>query len=1782
MEKDIEEESPLKGEKLCEEKVQECGIYKIKNKLHKLDFMDEAFAYKNYFMNNYNFFEYKKKYKNEVKTNVFSNEMYNNSSKKTKIKNNENNQNTNTSNISDTNFIEYMELEKNGEILINDNYTNEHNSSHCATDPITEKRTVINALDYENIFCFQLIIKEIIKENRDIKYKVNFLEFYNFFINLKKCKIIGLIPFTEQHDEEHSDSIILHFINLLFHERNQLIELNDFTKNYIKNKNKINRKQRKKKKKYRYYYGISLIEKLNYIINKNINIYDENNNLIDHYFLINIFPHDKLNFFSYTFGNMLFAYNYIYFKKENILFASVDSYNSFSQKIHDSYFGLKQYNYINEKTDKIINYADYFYDYIISSNIYYQNILKIDNSDENINDNKLDEIIKKKKDDKKNEFSKDTDKNNLNENDFLKINNNNKMNKLSENNGNKNKDYVFNNYDIIKNLYNKLLKRDDKIVNSHHLFYKNKHSFKDINSENEMNTSCNIFEQLPKHHFMLHYIDKKKTNECGDFNIQEIKNQREYTFYKIYAFLFYMSDFVFYIQKTIVSFHSSIDFFFEKFLKFIYKCGSHFNSKKVKTELHFVYIDEDTHDIISKYSKYENKVKRMKKKSGKKNKKNGNISDAYIYKESDSNSTSKFPSKSDKYYSDDCEKIILNYVYKNYDIVEKKKISKLENVIENNIMENIQKNNLFCHQNDLVTIVLNRDFKKNNPYKYFEENNKIKLEYFPFFKYNICKYQKKKKKKKKKNLKYCFCTKNNFTCSYCLKKKSSSLYAEVFNNIYYNDKYNVSNFNYIHPTFSLDLFNKKIFRLLYKNEIFFSYSDAENVNNSLNDEYFNMNYSYSEYYCCFNNNRTNNNKFFINNYAVNRNNMNDNFNNNNYDRNKINENNYKGETTNKINSELRKDYKKSDTFNDNVKKNDIKISHNSFFYKWVIELQCFNSLINDLIVYISVYDILYKCKSLENEKFEVNIRNVASNNFDNNPSMNGNYLVNFKKSKNIVHKVISLNSIHEKNNNMKNVNKFNDTNIDNRKHCENNIMKTEIKNKIGKIHILNEKNLLIHNNERKETPRKGIISNYTNFTFTNNSKNSDDNNNNNNNIDNDNNSNIGNDNSYNIDGDRNNNITYNKKKNHEVILLFNYNDPCNFNCIENDLDYLKKKDLKEVNDNSSLEYKNIDYSKTMEYIYYLLHKCYISLPHYLKNHELIYNLLDIIEIFLIFLLNKGFFILHEHELFLNTIKNFYPYIYFALNKAKEVIDKYFIDNNFLEFLKNALIFLFIEDLILNEKREKNYNLKEYEIFIRKFRNKSIVNFPHLNKMENEKKENNNKAENIFCEENSSIPFGESFVNSFMCALKFNYHENLKLIKKKLENIFADIPILKYNFSNINKYKDFVNKKLKANFSEVLFKLQNDFSLYLCKDIVNTYSKRNSYLFKNFINNYDYLQLYQLKNNPNIYLYFNLEYECYYGCRFFKYFHSSINYFHKDNDFSQKTSDLKKDIVYKEDELNNLQKLNTNSENKNNEKKYFFKTCNSNSIEFIGNYISIGSLPFFGICPIHVNNVNQNDNSNYFIKKNNAQLSRVWIYSPVIKNISLRSKICIPLPLTQLYKMKIKLENNEYFEFEKCDSNEEKFVYMYLTLNEISIPRNTLGLLIFPIFFYVCAKKILREAKNLFNESTKNYSILDEKCFLLYFKTLKKNEFNHFHININIFDDSSSYENESLSDIDANNDQLFTLSKNIINKEENSNKLTNRKNSNMQKYVILPYSHFYNDINTLNNYRISIDFTDIEI
>ncbi|KAI4838491.1 hypothetical protein MKS88_002972 [Plasmodium brasilianum] len=1924
----------------------ESMIYKTKNKLYVLDQLDENFVSKNYFVNNYLLCDKNEDSNMETQIKYISKETldenktvgcYNALEKvgnKYKAK-------TNISLVHDCS--EYSEQGKQIGICYNSqkmeaicggNYKYYNYSNNCSSGLSRKKgenksNTNLSLDYYENVFCFQLVLKEIITEMNEIKFKLNLLEFYNFFSKINDCIVVGIIPSTdEQQKEKQSDLLILNFINLLLYRQNELIGLNDLTKNYMKNKVRLEKGVKNKKmdkmgktvkaekveKMCTHYYGIFIIEKLNYIINNNKNIYDENNNLINPHYLINIFPPSniKLGPSSFICANMLFAYNYIYFKRENLLFASVDSYNILKKKKYGSmpYFGLKQHNYMPvNKENKSVNFMDYFYEYIYSSNIYYKNLLNINISREKRSRKKIDQH---KLNEKKDTYIEETyhectsnSKCTPKEDNIMDV-----VNKLRDAFNEEEGKYspsTFNIYSVLKKLCNRLFNQHDQNVKNH-VGFKNICTFENKDFQYEFDNSQDIYNHFSHEpYFFLHHINQTKTNECGNFNIQEVKNEREYTIYRIYTFLFYICDIVFYVQKTALSFHTTIDPFFEKFLKFLYRYNSNFSAKSTKTELHFVYNDEDTNEFFNKYSKfYHNKIRKKKKKKEngtlKKKKEKKNDSDEYIYKWSESDSTDKLMAKKDTYYySEDCERILMNYVYTNYDMVEKEKMEKLKSIIENNIMEKIQKNKLFCYGSNIVTIVLNYNFESNNLYKYFDEDKKMRLEYFPFFKYNICKYQ-KKHRKDINNSKCSFCVKNNFTCSYCLKKKSTSLYAEIFNNIFYNEKYDVSNSNYIHPTFSVDLFQKRIYRLIYKKkkgainyfvDYFSALSDIREEEKLSPDNCLTFNYSYSCDNTSFTNVKTNIDIFLG---KMNHSNIvypkNDTKKNSDkeVDEKKCTINSHrenKGNTTSMVDSKI------SSYLLNNSVKNNVSICYNSFFYQWIKEVNNFNVTINDLIIYISTYDILYKYNVLKNKKLDIQRCKCISCRFSNIVSVKCDNFCEYEQNKNTqIREIIPLNDITKSRRNSTQLLNKGDINTgidDGRIHLELKTLNEENKNKLPELHVLNEKNLLIHNNKDKAPIQKDNISNQEGLYTPSNSKGAKNNcygvnsreedykenkkiSKEEKKINNYNNKFICPDNSISNKKDhinRNNEqvCSNDKKFESQVIRMQNYIDINLFSKTGNNHSCKKKNDLvkNEVKNNYHMFYKNNDYSSTIiEGIFYILLKCYVSLPKELKGHELVDNLLDLIEMFLLYLLNKGFHILHEQELFVNTIKSLHAYFLFSLNKTKDIITSYIINNDNVDLIINPCIFLFMKHLIREEKRMHNRKLDEYSLFKNLSGRKSNgINYAYLHQLESgkyekgkdnnkdiekdknndiekdnekedekDKKEENNyikKREHIYRE--FSTPFEENFMYTFiMSALNLNYCENLKLLKKKSETVFSNVTVLAYNFKSIKMYKDFVNNELKTKYNNsIIFKLKNDFSLYLCKeDLCNIHNqKHNSYLFKNFINTFDNIQLYQLKDNPNIYLYVNVECECYQGCRYFKSINSTTNYFHKYNEKGSSTQgnkehgkkivDFKKDASFKIEQLNDLNltgidyfniSKGANAISQRGEKYVYVKNsslndnCNKddvkknknatyNTTEFIGNKVLIHTLPVFDTCPAHVNNINQNENLNYFIKNTNAKLSRIWVYSPVIKNISFRTKICIPLPLTQLYKMKEKLENNEHFEFERFDVNEENFVYMYLSHGEILVPQHTLALLTFPLFFYVCSKKLLNEINNLLNQNGKtDTNYITQKNNLFCSKFEENFFFYHFYIDINIFDVSnSSQESESLVNAYASNHckstahvHHTTVNKKDTKKKSTENNLTSSKGCNKQKYVILPFPYFYNCTNELNNYRISIDFTELEI
>ncbi|SBS91884.1 hypothetical protein POVCU1_021350 [Plasmodium ovale curtisi] len=1828
----------------------------------------------------------------------------------------------------------------------------------------------------EDVSCFQLVLTECTKKN-DTKFKLNFQEFYSFFSNVKGCTVAGVIPSTDDKQEEtHSDCTLVHFINLFLGKENGTVHLNDFTKNYVKNKLCF-KEWTKSNKNYKHYYGFLLMDKLNILINTNSNIYDEHNNIIDPLYLLNVFPpHEKGSkstepIRELTCPSMLLSYNYVYVKKPNVLFVCVDSCtvlscpraqgctgSTASTAVENAQFGLRKYRYVPlRKTNKPTHLMGAFHEYIYTSNTYYQGVFDINGFHQSASGHNSGEENTSTKGERCNNTP-------LPNGIIARHSSNTKIESKYENFQDlERRQYIFNKDNVLESLYKTLQKklgsRESRSVkckhrcacnNSFHYEFSKPHNVgKDTNSELDL---------------FLHYIDQQKTNEFGNFNMKEVQNEICQRIYKMYIFLFHICDIVFCVKKTKVSFHTNIDPYFENFLKFIYRYDSFLEKKRVKTELHFVYIDEDTTDVLDKYSNYANKEskrrnkesrmsKRRKEKSNKhdrnckkkrdtkregrernnektkhdkrdvQNKRNED-SDTYMKEESQSEreTGSEMEARSDctdnlgadheSYYGDDCEKMLLNYAYSNYDIVEKKKIRKVQNVVEDNIMQHMRKNKMFSFENSIVTIVLNLHMEGAHLYEYHKEENNIRLEYFPFFKYNICKYRKRRRGEerregKKHNLFHCSCKKSNFTCSYCLKKKNTSLYAELFNEKLYSNKYSVSSINHLRPTYSLDLFKKRVYRLIRNNKEVrdnFSYpkiipSSATEGEDTTRGEYFIFNYSLQcghistinqkgNIYMSSSKSKMNpevgeyntggevganpvwrnarGNPYIQHNKSCN-----------------VHTNEKKcGNSTHKVTVETHIGDPLLDGFSLDISKNNscVKVLYKSFFSQWVKSVHHFNVALNDLIVYISIYDILYIHRIVKQEQMHM----LRESDTQCNPSIDtalstSDSSADKENRDNREKKKIRLlcnNKTRESSSVQQQRNVFvsfatcaNDDEYANVKTSgvfqaadRENIRKPE---ESHKSHILKEKGLVMNKREECIALRKGRPLHLENIPLTISPRDTDNSQNHELICDVVNQEKEGMSfeekkfsNDYANGHDENNDMNHIRqnvqhlsrnafeRENVKENNLITYQDTKDIQCNQCSCILMGNSPQKYADKRKNLYLfpKDVNFSKMGEQIFSILQQCYMSFPACLKEHKLVENLLNVVEAFLLFLLNKGFPIFCKEELFVNTVISLHYYFFYSLNKAKgKEIKTHAVSRFPIHFVNTINIYSSIEQLLRNEKEKwKNIFIEPF-LYVSEMRKEGGLLFKddYLDLVQFQKREENemneyiNKKGKVLYLHKVATPFKSNIMNTMMKAFNLNYYEHLKILRKKFEKIFSDIPILSYNFKNRKMYTRFVNSELSTkNNNAIVFKLRNDFSLYLFKEdsrSIHLHKDRN-FLFKNFINTYSNLHIYQLKDDPSIYLYVNVEYVCYYGCRFFKKRKLFKNYSHNKHEglrFQDKKHDGEKKVSMKED-LSRLKRELSDE---------FNWTCMHNgemengkagkeaasgdalvrgidisdfvdqgeeageepldTTEFIGNAVLANSLPFFETCPTHMNDENEDDYCNYFIKHCNSKLSRIWVYSPVIKNISLRTKICVPLPLTQLYKMKKHLTNNTHFEFETMNLDEEDFVYMHITHDEISVPQGILALFTFPPHLNVCSEKLMhqmddllmREGVDLTRETENVGGANGEERMegmddFLFFHFLKKKKIHHFSVHIDLFDTYAyPHEGETTSDAYARSNSSSSKSARGTTADRIYDRPNNSANAGIcykQKYVALPFAHFYSCPYELNNFRISIDFTDLEM
>ncbi|EUD67220.1 hypothetical protein C922_02370 [Plasmodium inui San Antonio 1] len=228
-----------------------------------------------------------------------------------------------------------------------------------------------------NVTTIQLFLKETVTENEEVKYKLNLQEFYDFFSRIEEATVVGIIPTTRSKEEEKdADLVTTHLVNLVCHENNEEIDLNHFTKNYLKNKMLLQKAGGKTRKRCKYCYGMLAIEKLNFVINRDGKTYDENNDLVNVHCLEHVFPsHVKWEPSHFIYVHMLFAYSFIFSKKERILFVAVDSCNVIGRKNSNtsSHFGLGKYNYgSSAKKGETQSLIDYFHQFVYASNRFYE------------------------------------------------------------------------------------------------------------------------------------------------------------------------------------------------------------------------------------------------------------------------------------------------------------------------------------------------------------------------------------------------------------------------------------------------------------------------------------------------------------------------------------------------------------------------------------------------------------------------------------------------------------------------------------------------------------------------------------------------------------------------------------------------------------------------------------------------------------------------------------------------------------------------------------------------------------------------------------------------------------------------------------------------------------------------------------------------------------------------------------------------------------------------------------------------------------------------------------------------------------------------------------------------------------------------------------------------------------------------------------------------------------------------------------------------------------------
>ncbi|KMZ99449.1 hypothetical protein PVNG_05365 [Plasmodium vivax North Korean] len=1717
-----------------------------------------------------------------------------------------------------------------------------------------------------NVATVQLVLKETLTYNDEVKYKLNLQEFYDFFSRIEEASVVGIIPTTDSKEEEKdADLIATHFVNLVCHQKSEQVELNDFTKNYLKNKMLFKKAEKgKTEKRCKYYYGLLAIEKLNFLINGGGKIYDENNDLVNLHCLEHVFPsHVKWEPSRFIYVHMLFAYNFIFFKNERILFLAVDSCNVIGREnlTTSCHFGLGKYHYgSSSKKGEAQSLTNYFHQFVHSSNRFYERTMGLEVALDGQNKGRGEVPTGGTP-------GRGADKGEKEE---------------SEESGGKSHTAC----PSIRKLYNELhtlrggkWDKEAKWVETRVEMLMKTRMGKDCKSPHDEDPHLGIppEEAHKPYGLFLHHAKERKTNERGIFNMREIKNERNYAVYKIYAFLFLLCDVIFYVQKTEVSFHT-----------------------KPMAELHFVYVDNDTRDVMRKYNHYaslvkgnksrekcrngqkgdngrlgegENNQKGQKKEEGKKNGK-GNVRMEYIYREgeSDSSHNSHSSNSSDAlctshvrdYYGEECERKLLSYAYSHYGMVEEIELRKMEKLIQKNIMKRVYPSGAGggavggvgavgatggCLPNCSVLIVLNTPLEKTNWYEYQEQESNSKLEYFPFFKYNICKYAKKRGKQKEPNLRQQLRPNSNVKSSPFEKKTSSaSLYNDLFSSICNDEHFDVSNFNYAHPAFSLDLFRKRVSRLVYK-------QGGSGLEASQG----------------------------------------------------------KGGTQMGLQMGLQM-AEPSLSSSESISYGEPPRSN--FLPRWILPLLHANSAINNLVRYISTYDIFYKCKKWNSSRFGVGPASISRTL----SSVNIEHLLNHDERESAQNGEASTANNYTKGSTRSEGSSSEESSQgDTEKGVDPRTEETQKGNKKQSTEpqLMDEKKA--HQDENKRSDLSGDhFSPSGDHHFETNESNM----------------------MYTPQREGRNTHEENEKRfsplhreqthtSGKISSLRNY--------LQNGAhvggDHAKEGGVEpNVNPSSSNTHQfilplDVDYYLTIECIDHITQQCHTNLPNSLQKHPLVVNLLDLIETFLLFLMNKGFYILQETEEFHKTVNYFHPFFLISLGEAEQVGQgphRWMAEQEGVR--KNMLICLFMERALLRKGQQGDYKFREYYLFMKWAQRKvgredagggsegsdfaendavesdtrhgDLRSGDNTNQLEGD---NNDPAEGKKTKkEKISAPrgrsplheclphVGENFTNVCESVPNVNCREDLKLLKKKSGKFFAHVETQKYNFRNDRMYRNFVNLELKRKYSNaVILKMSGDFSLYLSgADLCSVHRQRRShYLFKNFVATYDGLFLYQVRDSPHLFLFLNVEYECFYGCRFFRSVDCQTGYSQTvegvnagrsstsgggstnssanssgsvrsrgDDSSAQlkgngaaKLTQAKKDARFrpkvlikaeatkgnshnspkedpdngrrqqnKGDERNGSAQFSANHDDATNRERY-------NVTEFMGNNVLIKSMPFFESCPMHLASTNAQGNEaentfartsvratpnryedacayanararaneTHFAQRRGAKLSRIWVYTPVMKSVRWRAKICIPLPLTQLYKMKKKLEKDEYFEFKKMDQvKEDIFVYMFLTHSEILIPQHTLALLTYPSFFFICSKRLLCEVNGILRQHEKrNAEFLQlKKRNLLQCNPLEKKHSYEFSIHLDILGTSyGSPENKSVLSECKHDDPLSpeqgdseAVEKPLGSAEKETHHPTNCNNRSKQKYVILPLEHFYPSAE-LSNYRISIDFTHLE-